>query len=329
MESLLRMKEGDPSFTRTFKVDYFRIAEHRWRAKSQLQDPVYNVVTTLDISVPDFIVQSPSVQFFNFPRKECLRASPKMKEFAGTNLRAEFRDVLRREFLGANGCDTIFNLLNLSARAFVFTYLAREVGPGGISIDQYRSFFPKGAGCVIDQREGGFRKSFFPMYCVPVNDQRENEPKPVKLETSETIAVEGRRVRVDYFEASDTLWRAESRLTDFEHNIIVTLDISTEDLIVRDANVIFLRQPFKECNWMQQRMQKIVGACFATDFREKVYTGFTGAEGCGNIYVLLNSINRGFIEFFLWRNTVMGRLTPEHSCLCADGLRRDCIAANP
>ncbi len=326
MDSVLDVQVLHPSFTKNFKVDYFRIREDLWRAMAQVEDPIYNVIVSLDISVPAFVIRNAVVRFLNFPRKDCLKAAPKMKELIGSDVRGQFRDILRRELLGPKGCDTIFNLVNMSGRALIFAYLAEQVGLGTTSTEQYCTFFEKGAGCVIDQKEGSFVIPFLPKDCVPVVKKPETGGQPVTLEMDEHRPIHGRRITVDYFELSDNLWRARSHIVDYEHNIFLTLDIATADLVVRDASMTFLRQPFKDCNWMQPRMKKIVGACLATDFRQRVAKDFIGVEGCGNAYVLMNSMHRGFMEFYFWRNSVTERISAEQASLCKEGLKQDCIA---
>jgi hypothetical protein len=73
-------------------------------------------------------------------------------------------------------------------------------------------------------------------------------------------------------------------------------------------------------------MKKIVGACLATDFRERVANDFVGKEGCSNVYNLFNSMHRGFLQFYLMRNTIMERITPAQAALCKEGLKQNCVA---
>jgi hypothetical protein len=317
-----------PSFTRTFKVDYFKVRGDLWRAKAQVEDPIYNVITSIDVSVPDFIIRESSVRFLIYPNRGCLRAARKIKELIRADVRGPFRDTLRREFLGFQGCDIIFNLINMSGKALAHTYLAHESALGAIKDEQYEKFYEKGLGCVVDQTESIKSRPFTAKECVCSRSDSNTSLEAATLDTDEKEPLRTRRFSVDYFELDDALWRARSEIVDFEHNFFVTLDISTADLVVRDADITFLRQPRRGCSLMKPRMKKIVGACLATDFRQRIVKQFVGAEGCPVTNCLLNGVPHGFMQFYLMRNTIMGRINPAQEALCREGLKQDCIACN-
>jgi len=297
-----------------------------------MEDPFCKAVVSLDISVPDFIICDGLARFLNSPRIECEGAAAKIKQLIGADMGGPFRDILHREFLGPKGCDTLFNMVNVSGRAIVFAYLAWRVRLGPIPVEQYQKIFKERTGCVADlahPTDGPAKRyhSFTPKDWVPALHEPGLGAESTAAESGdENEPIGGRRIILDYFELSDTLWRARAHVVDFEHSIFVTLDISTADLVVRDANITFLRQPYKGCNWMQSRIKKIVGACLATDFKQRVRRDLLGLEGCGNVYVLLNTLYHPFIQFYLSRNTIMGKMTPEQKVLSVEGLRQDCIA---
>lgn len=326
MRSSLDSQLFYPSFTKTFKVDYFRIRQDLWRAKAQVEDPIYNVIVSFDVSVPDFIIRDSSVRFLIHPHKGCLKAAPKIKKLIGSDVHGPFRDVLRREFLGPKGCDTIFNLVNMSGKALAHTYLAQQAALGLIKDEHYQKFYEKGIGCVVDQAESPVGKPFTAKDCVPALHDPGLDSEPDTLETDENEPLRTRKFTVDYIELNDKLWRARSQIVDLEHNFSVTLDVSTADLVVEDASITFLRQPRRGCSLVEPRMKKIVGACLAANFRARIGKDFAGAEGCTVANCQLNSMHHGFMQFYLMRNTVMGRINPVQEALCREGLKQDCIA---
>jgi hypothetical protein len=219
--------------------------------------------------------------------------------------------------------------VNISGRAFVILYLAYQRGLGGITAEQYRKFFEETIDCVAGLPERVDPDMPAPVHCVPALREPGAIPEPSTREKiDENEPVFERTINVDYFELSDNLWRARAHLMDNLHNIFVTLDVSTGDLVVRDANLAFLRQPWRECDRIQSRMKKMIGVCLAADYRQRVRESFVGMEGCGNAYSTLNTMHRGFLQFYLWRNTVLGRISPEQQALCREGLKQDCIACS-
>jgi hypothetical protein len=317
-----------PSFTKTYKVDYYRVREDLWRARGQVEDPIYNVIATIDVSMPDFIIRDSSVRFLFYPHTGCLKAATKIKDLIGADVRGPFRDTLRREFLGPKGCDTIFNLVNMSGGALAYTYMIQQTALAAVKDEDYQKFYEKVAGCIVDQAERPRSRPITATECVPAPNEPKLGSDTARLETSENEPVRSRRFTLDYFELNDDLWRACSHVLDLEHNFFVTLDVSTQDLIVRDADISFLRQPRKGCSLMKSRIKKIVGACLATDFRQRIGKDFAGAEGCGVANCLLNGVPHGFMQFYLMRNSIVAKIKPAQEALCREGLKQDCIACS-
>ena len=323
MEPPLNVPLPTANFTKRFEMDYYKINEGLWRAKSRVEDPIYKVIVTLDMSVPDFLVVDSSAQMFRYPHRGCEKAADKIKVLKGADLRGPFRDLLRREYQGPKGCETIFNLVNLSGRTFVMAYLGQQRAIGNITHEQFSSW-SGGMNCVaaLDGGHGHFSEEDV----VPVVKPPEDVSKSTGPPCGESEPVFGRILVVEYFDLSEELWRARARVEDSGHHLIVSLDVSTADLTVQDTDVTFLRQPFTACGSLQHQIKKMNAACLAVDFRQKAAQHFVGMQGCGNIYVMLSAIYHGFLQFYLWRNTAMGRITPEQAALCKKGLQENCIA---
>ncbi|MBI4321864.1 MAG: DUF2889 domain-containing protein [Chloroflexi bacterium] len=313
-----------PTSTKKFKIDFLKVSPNLWRLKPRVEDPIYRVVATIDVSVPDLVIRDTSVRFLNYPRRECEKAAPKIEELIGVDIRGRFPEVMNRACLGPQGCDTLFNLVNLSCRGLMYAYMAQQVGLGGISTQQYREFFASGiVNCGVTT------EPFAPKDCAPSGHEPGADAETPLVETcDETEPAFVRTVTVDYFELDDDLWRARPHIVDYEHNIFATVDVSAADLVVRNIDFTYLRQPYPHCSEMKSRAASIVGSCLVTDYRQRVVDAYGGAEGCGPLTSILTSITRGFLQTYLWRRTATSRLSPQQKELCEAGLRQDCIACN-
>lgn len=120
-----------------------------------------------------------------------------------------------------------------------------------------------------------------------------------------------RNFQVDFFERGEGLWHVTSHLRDHVHDILVTLDISAPEMVIRDADVKFIRYPLEGCLKMIDQMKKIVGTNLFTDFREKLTTHFAGSVGCYNVMNLI-SIAAPALIFFYFPNIIsQGKMKPE------------------
>jgi len=120
-----------------------------------------------------------------------------------------------------------------------------------------------------------------------------------------------RSFQVDYYEKNKDLWHVTSHLKDHVHDILVTLDISSPEMVIRDANVKFIRYPLEGCLKMVDRMKEIVGANLFTNFREKLTSNFAGAAGCYNVMNLI-SVAAPALVFFYFPNLIcQGKMKPE------------------
>ena len=111
-----------------------------------------------------------------------------------------------------------------------------------------------------------------------------------------------RNFQVDYYEKEEDLWHIVSHLRDHVHDIVVTLEISTPDMVVREADVKFVRQPLPSCPKFNEKIKMLVGSNLYTDFREKLIK-LLGSEGCPNAMNLV-SIAAPALVFFYFPNLV-------------------------
>jgi hypothetical protein len=84
---------------------------------------------------------------------------------------------------------------------------------------------------------------------------------------------------------------------------MVTLDISVPDMVVKDADVHFIRYPLETCLKFVDKMKNIVGANLFTDFRQKLAANFFGPQGCPNAGNLV-SIAAPALIFFYFPNLI-------------------------
>ena len=120
-----------------------------------------------------------------------------------------------------------------------------------------------------------------------------------------------RNFQVDYFEKKEGLWQVTSHLKDHVHDILVSLDISVPDMVIRDANVKFIRYPMEGCLKFVDKMKNIVGANLFEDFHEKLRENFLGPEGCPNVMNLIGTAAPALIFFYFPNLINRGKMKPE------------------
>jgi hypothetical protein len=132
-------------------------------------------------------------------------------------------------------------------------------------------------------------------------DQMGNKPYPVF----------SRNFQVDYYEKEEKLWHITSHLKDHVHDILVTLDICAEDMIIQDAAVQFIRYPLEGCLKFVDKMKKLVGANLFEDFRARMIETMLGPEGCPNAMNLVSIAAPAFIFFYYPDQVCRGRMKHE------------------
>jgi len=119
-----------PIHSRKFEVDYYEQSEHSWRVVSHLQDDVHDIRASLEISVPEMVVLTASVEFERYPLEDCPAVAAKMQGLIGANLFEDFSDRMRQIFRGAEGCPNVMNLLSTSTPGLIYFYFPDQLKKG-------------------------------------------------------------------------------------------------------------------------------------------------------------------------------------------------------
>ena len=128
---------------------------------------------------------------------------------------------------------------------------------------------------------------------------------------SKAYPVFSRDFHVDYFEKENGLWHITSHLKDHVHDILVTMDISAPDMIIKDAEIIFIRYPLEGCLKFVDKMKNLIGTNLFSDFRETLAKNFLGPEGCPNAMNLVGIAAPAFVFFYFPNLFSRGQMKPE------------------
>jgi hypothetical protein len=115
---------------------------------------------------------------------------------------------------------------------------------------------------------------------------------------------------VDYYEKGENLWHIVTHLKDHIHDIVVTLGISTPDMIIQDADIKFIRYPREGCIKFIEKFKVLEGANLITDLRQKL-TQLMGPEGCPNAMNLVSMAAPAFPFFYFPSLISKGRMEEE------------------
>ncbi len=115
---------------RNFSVSYYQISESLWLAHAELQDEQHNIITKLEISVPDLKVTDASIELKRKPMEECLEICNKAKELIGVSIIHELSEKLNELFYGSEGCPNVRNLFGISGPGFIYIYYPRMIQEG-------------------------------------------------------------------------------------------------------------------------------------------------------------------------------------------------------
>jgi len=111
-----------------------------------------------------------------------------------------------------------------------------------------------------------------------------------------------RNYQVNDYEKEENFWHIVSHLKDHVHDIVVTLGVSTPDMVIRDAEVKFVRYPQEGCVKFIEKIKVLEGGNLITDFRQKLIQ-LIGPEGCPNAMNLVSMAAPAF-PFFYFSNLV-------------------------
>ncbi|MFL0197983.1 DUF2889 domain-containing protein [Clostridium sp. WILCCON 0269] len=117
-----------------------------------------------------------------------------------------------------------------------------------------------------------------------------------------------RNFTVNYFEKDENLWSLTSYLKDNTHEIKVQLDILVPDMIIKNANVDFLKYPMEDCSVIKAKIEEVIGLCLYDDFSDKIRQLFLGGSGCSNVMHLLGISAPAMIYFYYTEQIKRGNM---------------------
>ena len=135
-----------------------------------------------------------------------------------------------------------------------------------------------------------------------------------------------RNYEVNYYEMEENIWRAVSHLKDYQHDIVVTVDISVPEMIILAADVDFLNAPMKQCSLINEKMKELIGINIFTEFDSKANELFFGDMGCPNVRMLLGiSVPAIIYSYFPHQIKTKNMTENEWWNLCKEKLPKACI----
>jgi len=135
-----------------------------------------------------------------------------------------------------------------------------------------------------------------------------------------------RNYEVNYYEMEENIWRAVSHLKDYQHDIVVTVDISVPEMIILAADVDFLNAPMKQCSLINEKMKELIGINIFTEFDSKANELFFGDMVCPNVRMLLGiSVPAIIYSYFPHQIKTKNMTENEWWNLCKEKLPKACI----
>ncbi|GAK58566.1 hypothetical protein U27_05540 [Candidatus Vecturithrix granuli] len=124
------MSENNLSIKRNFAVTYNKVADDLWSAYAELNDEQHNIMTRLDISIPNLTIRDASIIFNKKPMEQCQEISEKAKCLIGVSIIHDLTTTLNELFVGADGCPNIRSLFGISGPGFIYVYYPQLIKEG-------------------------------------------------------------------------------------------------------------------------------------------------------------------------------------------------------
>jgi len=122
---------------RKFCVSYIQVSDDLWIAQAELQDEQHNIITRLEISIPELIVKDASIEFKRKPMESCEEICNKGKELIGVSVIHELSQKLDELFVGSDGCPNLRSLFGISGPGFIYAYYPQMMKEGKIKQEEW------------------------------------------------------------------------------------------------------------------------------------------------------------------------------------------------
>lgn len=118
---------------RNFSVKYSILSESLWLITAELLDSQHNIITKLEVRVPDLVVEAASIEFNNQPLEQCREICDKANELVGCEIVHELSQKLDELFVGPLGCPNVRSLFGISGPGFIYIYYPYLMKEGKMS----------------------------------------------------------------------------------------------------------------------------------------------------------------------------------------------------
>jgi hypothetical protein len=125
---------------RNFSVRYSQTSEIVWLAHAELQDEQHNIITQLEIRVPELTIQDASIEFKRQPLEQCREICQKAKALIGVPILHDLSTQLDHLFRGAEGCPNVRNLFGISGPGFIYVYYPKLIQEGKMTQMEWWKF---------------------------------------------------------------------------------------------------------------------------------------------------------------------------------------------
>lgn len=124
---------------RSFIVNYLEKDGNTWVIESHLTDTVHDIMLTLEVQVPEMIIQDAVIKFLRNPMNECKAIEQKAQSLKGVNIQADYRSKILPLFLGPEGCPNVLTLLGVSTPGIPYFYFPYQIKIGRMNPNEWWS----------------------------------------------------------------------------------------------------------------------------------------------------------------------------------------------
>ena len=127
-------------YSRRFDVDFYEKDEKTWMVASHLIDDAHDIVTEVDVAVPELVISDARIEFTRYPIDACPMIEKNVRRIIGLNLMKNYNRRSLFIFLGSKGCGNVMQILGTGLQAFVYTYYPHLVKIGAMSTAEWEKF---------------------------------------------------------------------------------------------------------------------------------------------------------------------------------------------
>lgn len=124
-------------FIRNILIDLDEVSEGLMRVRTSIKDVVHDIVLTLFVKFPEYIIEEVELDMKEAPEKNCPLFKELIGEIRGMTIGKGFNSEIRKIFRGKTGCPTVTGLLTIAAPLVINISWFIERKKRGLSDEQY------------------------------------------------------------------------------------------------------------------------------------------------------------------------------------------------